>query len=91
MLQQPVNTPPVYHHLMPLPTAAAAEPATPLPPQAEGSTDPPKRRISCLAKTIGSGIDGGIFGAAIGSLMATGPAFSHGLLNGGLSANAIRT
>ena len=43
-----------------------------------------KRPASCLAKFVGSAIDGGVFGAAIGSLMATGPAFSQGLLNGGL-------
>ena len=43
-----------------------------------------KRTGSCLARTVGSLIDGGVFGAAIGSLMATGPAFSQGLFNGGL-------
>ena len=52
------------------------------PPQ---SADAPRRKPSCLARTIGSALDGGIFGAAIGSLMATGPAFSHGLLQGGLA------
>ena len=44
----------------------------------------PRRKASCLAQTVGSLIDGGVFGAAIGSLMATGPAFSQGLFNGGL-------
>ena len=44
----------------------------------------PRRKASCLARTVGSLIDGGVFGAAIGSLMATGPAFSQGLFNGGL-------
>ena len=43
-----------------------------------------KRTASCLAKTVGSLLDGGVFGAAIGSLMAAGPAFSQGLFNGGL-------
>ena len=45
---------------------------------------PPKRRQrSCLAQTIGSAIDGGIFGGAIGSIMATGNALQLGLTNGG--------
>ena len=43
-----------------------------------------KRTGSCLGRTVGSLIDGGVFGGAIGSLMATGPAFSQGLFNGGL-------
>ena len=58
---------------------SAPPPPTPTPPvastaPAEGA--PPKRKPSCLARTIGSALDGGIFGATIGSLMATGPAFS---------------
>uniref|UniRef100_A0A7S0E8Y0 Mitochondrial import inner membrane translocase subunit TIM22 n=1 Tax=Phaeocystis antarctica TaxID=33657 RepID=A0A7S0E8Y0_9EUKA len=43
-----------------------------------------KKTGSCLGRTVGSLIDGGVFGGAIGSLMATGPAFSQGLFNGGL-------
>ena len=46
---------------------------------------PPKRRQrSCLAVTISAAIDGGIFGAAIGSIMASGSALQLGIANGGL-------
>jgi len=43
-----------------------------------------RRKPSCLAKTFFAAVDGGICGAAIGSLMATGPAMANGLFNGGL-------
>ena len=63
-------------------------PATPSPTSAPAAAaddgGKPRRPVSCLAKTIGAALDGGIFGAAIGGLMATGPAFSHGLMNGGM-------
>ena len=75
---------------VPSPTAPAAgmAPATPSPTSAPAAAaddgGKPRRPVSCLAKTIGAALDGGIFGAAIGGLMATGPAFSHGLMNGGM-------
>ena len=71
-----------YHAFLPSSRCRRARPrsamAAPEQPQEK------KRTGSCLARTVGSLIDGGVFGAAIGSLMATGPAFSQGLFNGGL-------
>ena len=45
---------------------------------------PKRRQRSCLAVTISSAIDGGIFGAAIGSIMASGSALQLGFANGGM-------
>lgn len=48
-------------------------------------TAPPrKKERSCLALTIGAAVDGGIFGAAIGAIMASGAALQAGFTHGGL-------
>ena len=43
-----------------------------------------KRRPGCLARAIGSGLDGGIMGGAIGAIMASGTALQAGFSGGGL-------
>ncbi|KAL3913825.1 MAG: hypothetical protein SGPRY_007843 [Prymnesium sp.] len=46
--------------------------------------DRPRRQPSCLAIGLSSGVEGGLFGCAIGGIMASGAAFQLGFLNGGL-------
>ena len=47
------------------------------------SDEPARRQRSCLGKAIASGLDGGLLGAAIGAIMASGSAFQLGFSRAG--------